>query len=289
MGKKSVTILTGFGKGLGTGHFQRMLNLASSINSSGAFKAFICTENRGVLSVSPDISCVDEIPEETSLIIRDMRNSHPDEIKKLMERAPVLVVDDAGEGRFYADHRIDLLPGLYDDNDPREDLFLFGYHFTRSVRSITHESIEKTNDLLIYGGTVENRSFAEELVRFLPRNIKYTIADPKIESSYAKTLISSKLLLTHFGIMLFEALLSRCSVAVINPSEYHQMLTEKVTGNSSLFDLGQASDIDCRSSADLIIKIINRHNTNRIEIKKMRNIIDLNLKNFHEMIERIIS
>jgi hypothetical protein len=266
-----------------------MLNLASYINGFGVLIAFIHMKKTGISPDSPDIIYTKKIPEETSLIIRDMRDSHPDEIKNLRERAPVLVIDDAGEGRFYADYRIDLLPGLYDENNPREDLFLYGYNFTRSVRSITLESIEKNNDLLIYGGTIERRSFAEELVRFLPHNIKYTIADPKIESSYAKTLISSKLLLTHFGIMLYEALLSRCSVAVINPSQYHQMLTEKAAGNYPLFDLGQTSDMDFRNTADSIIEIINTHDTSRIEKKRLIDIINQNLRNFHEIIESIIN
>lgn len=292
MGKKSITIITGSGKGLGNGHFQRMVNLASYINNSGAFTAyFLQTDSSLVFPKGHDNLIMDKIPEGTSLILRDKRDSHPADIKMLRERAPVMVVDDAGEGRFYADYKIDLLPGLCNDTHPREDLFLYGYNFTDSIKSISNDFVEKTNDLLIYDGAFGNSSPLEKIIKYLPNSLKYKIANAEISSSYAEILISSKVILTHFGITLYEALLSRCSLAVINPSLYHKKLTDKVSGNIpllNLVNLGQISDIDCSFAASSIVEIIEKHDTNRIEVKKLRKVIDANLQNFSDMISDII-
>ncbi len=289
MDEKSVTIITGSGKELGTGHLQRMLNLASFINRSGTFKAFLLhTEGSGGYPVCPDIISVSKIPEETSLIIRDMRDSQPTEIKILRKKAPVLVVDDAGEGRFHADYRVDLLPGLYEENDPREELFLYGYNFTDSVKSITDKYIEKSNDLLIYGKAFGNSSFADELTGYLPHSIKFKIADSGIKSSYAETLISSKIILTHFGIMLYEARLSRCGLVVINPSPYHAMLTDKVSDTFPVLDLGLTSTLDFKNAAESIVNIIDKHEGNRVDIRAIYKVITQNLSNFYDMIGDII-
>ncbi len=292
MDEKSVTIITGSGKELGTGHFQRMLNLASFINSSGIFHAFFLhNDNSKRLPVFPDIITVREIPEDTSLIIRDMRDSSPADICKLREKAPVMVIDDAGEGRFSADYRIDLLPGPY-NIDLRDDLFLYGYNFTESLKPLKNKFIEKSNDLLIYQGALDQDGYMEKIIENLPPGITYTISGKTIpgeKSSYAETLISTKVVVTHFGIMLYEAFLSSCHLAVINPSPYHDMLTDKASGILPLVNLGQVSQIDCKAASDSLVKLIKSDDETKIEVIKIYEQIFRNLTNFHSMISEIIN
>ncbi len=292
MDDKSVTIITGTGKELGTGHFQRMLNLASFINSSGKYHAFFLT-NESLIKNSflSKLNTVREIPEDTALIIRDMRDSSPADVSQLRRKAPVMVIDDAGKGRFSADYRIDLLPGPH-NNDQRDDLFLYGYNFTESLKSHDTEFIEKSNDLLLYQGAGDKDRCMEKIMNNLPQNISYKIIGntiPEVNFSYAETLISTKVVVTHFGIMLYEAFLSSCSLAVINPSSYHDMLTDKVSCRLPLVNLGQASQINYKAASDSLFRLVKSYDKKMIEVKKISEQINRNLMNFYNMIEKIIN
>ena len=111
MDKKNIIIVTGTGGILGTGHLQRMLNLAVHLNSTDDFSASIfLKQNYYHTEKSFGNIITDSIPENTDLIIRDMRDSSAEDIQLLKEKAPVLVVDDSGPGNMSADYIITLLP-----------------------------------------------------------------------------------------------------------------------------------------------------------------------------------
>ena len=64
------------------------------------------------------------------------------------------------------------------------------------------------------------------------------------EKSYGEILLRSKALITHFGITLFEGYLTRCKLITINPSEYHNELTDLVQGSMDVTDCGLYDSID---------------------------------------------
>ena len=140
MDKKNITIITGTGGALGTGHFQRMCYLADSLSHTGRFrvKLFIIQGNPDIPELLKEV-VTDSFPVETDLVIRDMRDSSEEDIKFFKKTAPVLVIDDTGPGRLFADHVIDLLPNPVNRIVP-EKMFLYGYNFISEINTMKTRS-----------------------------------------------------------------------------------------------------------------------------------------------------
>lgn len=201
----------------------------------------------------------DTVPADTGLIIRDMRNSTEADIRWCRRFSPVLVVDDRGPGRICADFSLDLLPH-YDSHNSIESIlrsFIYGYSFTQDVNSIQTKVIEKSLDIVIYIGSDPEKSLIEKMVSLIPPDTKTLllssrgpqkivdgalVAEPT--HNYAEILMAAKLLITHFGITLFEGFLTRCRLFTINPSDYHSRLTEHIRDSLQICDLGTLDTIN---------------------------------------------
>ncbi len=99
---------------------------------------------------------ISSLPTSCNLIIRDMRNSTKQEMLALCEIAPVLAVDDAGEGKNSAGNSINLLPLPSSSSAQIQtdySRFLYGYTFTQGIKELRDESIQERDiDVTIYAG-----------------------------------------------------------------------------------------------------------------------------------------
>jgi len=251
--KNNIVIITGTGEALGMGHLQRILTLADLILEKDDFNLSLFPATRA--SIPPEFAhtVIETLPDKCALIIRDMRDSTTDETQRLKKIAPLLVIDDAGEGRFLSDYAVDLLPNpghkismsLY-----REDFFLYGYNFTRGLIEAIKKAGNRFIDIAVYTGSETAVDVTEKLKKILPRNahvlhltgsapVDFFTGEPAYENlTYPEILLGTKVLITHFGITLFEGSLCGCSLFTLNPTGYHSELTALAKDRMNIIDLG---------------------------------------------------
>lgn len=235
------------------GHLQRMLTLASVILDRGDFNLSFFLNDRDALPPEFKDRAIESLPDKCDIIIRDMRDSSAEEIEKLKIIAPTLVIDDTGEGRDLSDYAVDLLPNpghKVSSSFYREEFFLYGYNFTTGLKSAVEKVKEKFIDIAFYTGSETPGYVTENLKNILPRNarvlhltgripIDFFSGEPAHENlSYPEILLGTKVLITHFGITLFEGSLCGCSLFTYNPSDYHRELTFLVKQRLNINDLG---------------------------------------------------
>lgn len=242
MDKKKITIVTGTGGILGTGHIQRMLNLAVHLNRNNNFSALIfLTQNQHPLEEKFNGLITTSIAADTDLIIKDMRDSTIEEMNSLRRIAPVLAIDDSGMGRDFADYAVNLLPVPSVNGSavkPETSLFIYGYNFTEGISLLkSNSSFTKDIDVTVYAGynpapklissireSIPDSAYTVLLKEGKSVNIKGNFL--KTETPYAEIISRSKIVITHFGLTMFEADACGCKIAALNPTEYHSKLTE---------------------------------------------------------------
>ncbi|HQO38873.1 MAG TPA: hypothetical protein PK986_00235 [Spirochaetota bacterium] len=300
MYRKNITIITGTGGALGTGHFQRMCYLADSLNSTGNFSVSLC-----ITEGSPDVPeslkeiMADTIPPGTELIIRDMRDSSEEDINFLRKKAAVLVIDDTGPGRNVADHIIDLLPNPVNRSVP-EKMFLFGYNFISEIKSMKAEVIAKDIDVAIYAGYKPDPDVVEGIRGSIPPGASAVlfsygrpslIAGEKIhvDTSYTDLLLRSRILITHFGITMYEGDLAGCRILTVNPTDYHSRLTAMITGKINVIQAGEYGNIDHKFIYGEIARVRKTSGFQIISKGSIRERININFEYFLRMFNNIIS
>lgn len=304
MDKRKIVIITGTGGILGTGHLQRMLNLASFMNDKNEFDiSLLILEGDYPLPENFSRMKRDTLPEKADLIIRDMRDSSPEEIKSLEKIAPVLVVDDAGKGRGAAFKSIDLLPRPDEDSSELEihtECFLYGYNFTRGIESLGRRVISSREiDIAIYAGFNPEPGLLSQISRSVPENTRAIIlsaggpvvltGDPLPEKiSYAEILAGSKTVMTHFGITMFEANICGCMIAALNPTRYHSELTETIRREMKLVHSAEYSSFDPVLMSDDIALALKKNPVQDISPDDILYRINSGLENFTHYIHKIL-
>ena len=268
MDKKKITIVTGTGGILGTGHIQRMLNLAVHLNKENNFSASIyLTRNEHPLEEIFNGLITDSISLDTDLIIRDMRDSKIEEMNLLRRIAPVLTIDDSGAGRALADYIVNLLPVPSDNESPvkpETSLFIYGYNFTQGISLLnSNSSFTKNIDVTFYAGYKPSPELISLIRKSIPESARLILLkegkafnlndeNMKIEIPYAEIISRSKIVITHFGLTMFEADACGCKIIAMNPTLYHSKLTEIVSSN---FNIIYSSEYNTLSSEDLKYRI----------------------------------
>jgi len=266
--KFCIAIKTSAGAFFGTGHMQRMSSLLWYLNENKNIKTFLVSDKitdtfpfelkkylKTNLDFSPDI------------IIRDMRDSSVDEIAQLKKIAPVLVIDDNGPGRKTADHVIDILPNPDAYNQKfNSRIFIYGYSYLIALRQLKDETIKKELDFAIYPGNSASKEYIDFLTSLLPDKSDYAIVNGKDsyvfkhrekiqvkDSLYAELILSSKIVISHFGITLYEAFLASCGIIAINPTAYHSNLADMARDYLRLTNLGEYTNLN-KAEAKVLIK-----------------------------------
>lgn len=301
MSRKNIVIITGTGGPLGTGHFQRMLTLASEIESRGDFNLSILSNRSEVIPDQFRHRSVESLPGKCSLIIRDMRDSSESEMMELKSISPVIAVDDTGKGRDRADYIIDLLPNPVNSLSPqnyRENFFLYGYNFTREIEAALSKIREKFINIAIYTGSDTPTQVREYLEKILPEKSSlvhltgqkpgdFHTGEPVYENlTYAEILLGSEILITHFGITLFEGFLSGCGLFTVNPSDYHRALTDMVRKKMNITD---SADLSVKDAKFLLQKIIDESSRKVPSHEKAASAIKRGPENFYSFIRSLLN
>lgn len=297
MNKKSIAIITGVGGHLGTGHFQRMCSLAVFLNRSGIYSAniFIAAGEPDVPRGIEDLM-VKKLPGHASLIIRDMRDSSEEEIASLRKTAPVLVIDDTGGGRSIADHVLDLLPSPV-SAESFNGIFIYGYNFIKSINAMNLYDFIKDIDVAIYAGYDPDMNYINSLLKSIPENttaVLFRKGKPEIMAGnsltvagYADTLLRSRILITHFGISMYEGDLAGCRIVLVNPSSYHTELAHFVLGKMDVTPAGEYDNIN----HDLIRSVISGTSKEAvlriISSRSIRERINIGLEYFTRYLNKI--
>lgn len=244
---------------MGTGHMQRMCTLCDYIQRVKGQQAVIVSSGLQVPGAFP---CVREIPAGTDLIIRDMRDSSVEEMERLRRSAPVVAVDDRGPGREAASSVLDLLPHPAHEQDRSRffpDAFLFGYNFSLSVRELASGKIftpgTRKYMFALYPGADPSQEHISFLLKLLPAGssgvilcgrefllFKESAVCDSFSGEYAGLLTDCRLVVSHFGLTLYEGSLAGASAAALNPGIYHSRLADLASREIKLVNAGLDSD-----------------------------------------------
>ncbi len=242
MAESHVHIITDRGPGMGTGHLQRMMLLAWHLDKYGP-----CTASLQVLHPYRDMPkeilplVTDSIHPRTDIIIRDMRNSTGDETGNLRKHAPVIAIDDEGEGAELASERLYILPrpGQSIDENRFPAFFLYGYGLYRGLQEGSEPPVRDI-DLSLYTGNGEDHPYTEKILSLLPADLTVALLNGDKSRiiagersitgdkhvTYTSLLTRSRCVMSHFGILLYEASLCGCHLVSVNPTEYHSHLAD---------------------------------------------------------------
>jgi spore coat polysaccharide biosynthesis predicted glycosyltransferase SpsG len=301
---KKVSFITDWGGTTGFGHIQRTAALVDYLSRRG----FTCTI---VSNKQPDFLpeyfysiTVQNIPADTDLIIRDLRDSTPEIISELQNIAPVLVIDDAGTGKVSADSSIDLLPVIKKENsyNYHSNCFIYGYNFIKDLKTIKDQVLEKTVDIVIYLGLPAHHEKIKYICGLIPEDrvaVILTGKEPVVfenkayrnfyeYESISKFLLCSKVLITHFGITLYEGYLSQCRLLTLNPTQYHYVLTEAVKNEMKITNPFLLSDSNKDILNSLISEMIDNPLVSAVEIRSLIEKVDSSLNNFYQFLSNII-
>jgi len=232
-----------------------MATLASALERTGWAASELCCESFPSF-LPEDVARLhrSSISREPDLIVRDMRDSTECEILNLKKTAPVLVIDDCGEGRNSADFVCDMLPCVRsgcDDRPTETGHFLYGYSFMEELRLLKNSALSKEIDVALYAGMTGGEENARLVIDSLPEGascallrgsasvmISGGMRTPLPDRTYAHTLLSTRCLISHFGIMLYEGRLANCRLLCVNPTEYHSALADVAAADLGLVNLG---------------------------------------------------
>jgi len=266
-----IAIISGWDGGLGRGHIQRMASLLDHLVHRTDIPAILLAER------PPDFFPEDlrryVLPEpggRVALFVRDMRDSTAEEIRLLRKTAPVLCVDDLGPGRDLADRAVDLLPNPVRPDRPSDcGLFLHGYGFRTSLAALGDAVIPKTIDCAVYAGASSSDEDVRLLLSLLPDCSACAVfrgrgsflrrgsaVQPSGHDEYARLLLSSRMLISHFGISLYEARAALCRPVALNPKEYHSNLCDIAPEELGIVNLGTRDSLDAAAAAATIRKIL---------------------------------
>ena len=263
--KHDVILITAMGSSIGGGHFQRMASLLWRLRNGYGLDAVMLLDCRGG-SVPSEIGehLINSIECSPRLIIRDMRDSDEEEIALLRKHAPVCVIDDLGRGRNTADFRIDILPVPANTitSPGVESGFIYGYDFIRSLLSIGSATVERDTDFAVYPGFLSDADLSPVLYSLIPPGVSQYVLkgnaswrrgkDGQKKASgktLAEMLLSSRVLITHFGLLMYEAALTGCGLITLNPTEYHSALAEQAKKKLDLTNLGVSGNMDTEKAA----------------------------------------
>lgn len=251
-----VALLCRWGGSFGMGHVQRMGSLWSYLREKNVEAFFVSDRPLPIDCSAQSVRSFDEIESGMSCIIRDMRDSIAEEIEQLKQIAPVIAVDDLGQGRDHADRAIDLLPNLaHQDTAAVRQPFIYGYNFVRAIELLKQREIFKTIDFCFYAGADAADSYKDFLKNLLPENSNaiilggntataVNIKDGKLSAEYPFPLLLSANMISHFGVSLFEAGLCGCNLFSINPTKYHSDLCDISKPYLKLENFGVYPEID---------------------------------------------
>ena len=259
MNRPVVLFCTAAGGNFGYGHLKRCMTLIDE--GRNLFEGVLCIRGRGYTfpdhgGGSSRYTVVNTTPEagKIDLIFSDQRDTSQRVMRSYLRRAPVITLDDRGAGRRFAHTTIFSLPTVegYMGNftGPAYIALDRAVHEAGMAVEKGENRGERTDVVVSFGGS-DPHNLTGRLVEALNRigvrpvvvrgplfkhekpDGEYTLADKP--ENMADILSRSKVLITSFGMTLFEARYLRVPVILFNHSRYHDKLARTV---NDVFNLG---------------------------------------------------
>lgn len=252
---KRCLLLTAFSDSFGIGHLKRLLKLANELK--GEFNIFLSFKhgNKEVLK-KEELGYINYIEYEKlssfvkeegifDRVLVDLRDTTSDEMKLYKDFGPVVSFDDMGEGGKISDINIKALPSLKEKDSLKFNLNGLEYLLTDisvNKKDLASSKNNPAKNVLVTFGGSDIGSFSKPVARILEKlgyNVTVIVGpyfkDLITESEKCKVvknvsnlkeyIVSSDLVITSFGITFFESLTLNRAVLLINPSMYHDRLT----------------------------------------------------------------
>jgi hypothetical protein len=109
-----------------------------------------------------------------------------------------------------------------------------------------------------------------------------------LEKSCAETILSSKIVLAHFGITLYEGHIAGCVPVAVNPSDYHSRLADMAAGKTGMINLGVYGKIENRTAKNIIKSAIEKNTCPYVKADDIMEKIMDNLDHFASIVESLI-
>ncbi len=236
-------------EGHGTGHVIRCLEILKAAGSPGS-GLYVDDINAPVVKLIPEEYRITSAESAYDLIVVDKRNTNMKTMEWCVQKGLTIGIDARGAARPYFDYLVDILPQLNSRHAPniREPGFL-----TQPTRTREKPLVHPDNILLVFGGE-DYAGLSSKMARYLVE--KHKIAPERItaligvgfkdqryppgvkmlrQAKDARELFADfDLVISQFGLGLFEAAAAGCAVAGFHPSRYHHQLAEA----AGFFSLG---------------------------------------------------
>ena len=123
---KVIVFVPSVQEGLGTGHLRRACTLMRELSPQIRCVLYLrgASHPPFVEEVIKTMGITDvctEIPNRPCLFILDNFRTEPEEVQRLRKIAPVIALDEGGDGRAFADYLVDVLPALPDASPFRQE------------------------------------------------------------------------------------------------------------------------------------------------------------------------
>jgi hypothetical protein len=175
--------------------------------------------------------------------------------------------------------------------------FLYGYNFLKSLENLNNNFISKNINFSIYPGNAATDEYKNYLISLLPKGSNYAMLCGKnsyvqnndekhpVYNNYAEVLLSSKIIISHFGVTLYEGFISKCRSITINPTQYHSKLSDILKEKIDLINLGELKDLNIIDAAKTIEKVLLMPDiTERINAEEVYKIILNDLEEFYKLV-----
>ena len=196
-----------------------------------------------------------------NLIFLDIKNTPIDFVRKIKEYAPVITLDDIGEGSDAADISIYSLPTI--NEKPANYNSLKYLIFDTQIDPYNKDSwSKKVKKILVSFGGSDPENLSSIIIRLgklYPNNIKWNfVRGPFNANKWSNgnyhtvhkpgklfSLIEdSDLVITSFGMTAYESAVIGTPVLLLNPTEYHEQLTERAGIFNSLGKYSKSAEGD---------------------------------------------
>ncbi len=260
---KLVIFIPSIQEGQGTGHLRRVCALMKELAEVLRCALYIPDETvppfvEAVLKKAGIMAVVSEIPKKACLIVLDNFKTSSEEMRRLKQIAPVVALDEGGEGRLYADYLLDILPALVFSSEHKKHAAALAPNSFNSrfiplpKKRKNYADVQKyekkgkyylnpseSKVLVICGGedAAQLAMPTAEILADLGADV--SVINPAV-SEYApirfnlhvfptienirERLHEWDIVVTHYGFTAFEAAAAGCAVMLVSPTEYHYQL-----------------------------------------------------------------